>query len=58
MATQVAIDATEGLKHPSWIKCDNLISIPKSHLINFVGSLSKLKLEELDNALRFALALY
>jgi mRNA-degrading endonuclease toxin of MazEF toxin-antitoxin module len=37
--------------------CDNLVSIPKSELSNYVGSLSSLKLAELERALKIALDL-
>jgi mRNA interferase MazF len=57
LSTQVAIGSGEGLKHDSWIVCDNLRSLPKADLTQFVGSLSWSKLAELDEALRIALAL-
>ena len=57
LSTQVAIWPGEGLKHDSWIVCDNLRSVPKADLTQFVGSLSWSKLAELDEALRIALAL-
>jgi mRNA interferase MazF len=57
LSTQVAIGPSEGLKHESWIVCDNLRSLPKTDLTQFVGSLSYAKLAELDEALRVALAL-
>jgi mRNA interferase MazF len=57
LSTQVAIRITPGLKHESWIVCDNLRSLPKADLTQFVGSLSWAKLTELDEALRIALAL-
>ena len=57
LSTQVAIGQEEGLKHESWIACDNLRSLRKSDLTQFVGSLSWSKLTELDKALRVALAL-
>ena len=44
----------EGLKHDSWIMCDNLRSLPKTDLTQFVGTLSSCKLSELDRALRIA----
>jgi len=57
LSTEVAIGPSEGLKHESWIACDNLRSLPKTDLTQFVGSLSWSKLAELDEALRVALAL-
>lgn len=56
LSTQVAIGPSEGLKHDSWIVCDNLRSLPKADLTQFVGSLSWSKLAELDEALRITLA--
>jgi len=55
LATEVPIGIEEGMKHSSWIKCDNLVSIRKSRLTQFVGSLSHAKLRELKQALRIAL---
>lgn len=55
LSTQVPIGTDEGLKHASCIFCDNLVSIRKSELTNYVGQLSKTKLTELDRALRIAL---
>jgi mRNA interferase MazF len=55
--TQVAIGPDEGLKHSSWIMCDNLVSIRKTDFTGFVGSLSRHKIAELDYALKMALDL-
>ena len=55
IATQVLVGIDEGLKHESSIYCDDLISLPKSVLTNFVGSLSEKKLKELNQALKIAL---
>ena len=57
LSTQVAIGPEEGLKHASWIMCDNLVSLRKSDLTNFVGTLPGVKLAELNRALRMALDL-
>jgi len=57
LSTQVAVGPDEGLKHSSWIMCDNLVSIRKSELTDFVGSLSRTKLAELNQALAMALDL-
>ncbi len=57
LASQVEIGVEEGLKHQSGIHCDELISLPKSALTNFVGSLSAAKLGELNRALAAALDL-
>jgi mRNA interferase MazF len=55
LATQVPVGAGEGLKHDSSIHCDELVSLPKQALTNFVGILGPEKLEELDRALLVAL---
>jgi len=54
--TQVEVGIDEGLKHDSAVFCDDLISLPKRILTNYVGSLSDTKMEEVNNALRIALA--
>jgi mRNA interferase MazF len=56
-STQVSVGIDEGLKHESWILCDNLISLRKVQLTRFVGSLARSKVAELDRALKMALAL-
>ena len=55
--TQVEVGVDEGLKYDCAVFCDDLISIHKSFLTNYVGSLSDAKLEEVNNALRIALAI-
>jgi len=55
--TQVPVGIDEGLKHESWIFCDDLTGVRKSDLTQFLGSLSRSKLAELDQALRVALDL-
>ncbi|HEY1679638.1 MAG TPA: type II toxin-antitoxin system PemK/MazF family toxin [Candidatus Sulfotelmatobacter sp.] len=56
-STQVSVGVDEGLKHESWILCDNLVSLRKEKLTRFVGSLSSSKIADLDRALIIALAL-
>jgi mRNA interferase MazF len=55
LSTQVAVGIEEGLKHDSSIHCDELVSLPKSVLTDYVGSLSIEKVAELSKALRLAL---
>lgn len=57
LSTQIAVGIDEGLKHTSWITCDNLRSVDKAQLTQFIGSLSSTKLRELDRALTIALGL-
>lgn len=56
-SSQVLIGIDEGMKHDSWILCDNLVSVRKTDLTQFVGSLSNPKLTELNRALKIALRL-
>jgi mRNA interferase MazF len=55
LSTQVMIGIDEGMKHESSIHCDELVSLPKSVLTDYVGTLSAEKIEELNKALRIAL---
>lgn len=55
LATQVPVGPDEGLKHESSIHCDELVSLQKSVLTNFVGTLSPTKIQALNQALRLAL---
>ena len=57
LSTQVKIGPNEGLKHESSIHCDEIVSLRKSALTNYVGSLPPLKMEELEAALQIALEL-
>ena len=57
LSTQVSVGIEEGLKHESSIHCDALMSIPKSSLTQFIGTLSAAKMEELHQALCVALDL-
>lgn len=57
LATEIAVGIDEGLAHDSSIHCDALMSLPKSVLTNYVGSLSAAKLQALDRALLVALNL-
>jgi mRNA interferase MazF len=55
LTTQVAAGIQEGLKHDSGIHCDELVSLPKAVLTDYIGSLSESKGRELDKALMAAL---
>jgi len=55
LSTQVPVGIDEGLKHDSCIHCDELISLPKSMLTNYVGKLPPQKLQLLERALKIAL---
>jgi mRNA interferase MazF len=57
LSSQVLVGVAEGLKHDSSIHCDELISIPKAALTDFIGRLGQEKVQQLDVALEVALGL-
>jgi len=57
LGTQVPVGEGEGLRHASAIHCDGLVSLPKSALTDYVGSLGPQKLAALHIALKVALDL-
>ncbi len=57
LSTQVPVGPEEGLKHESAIHCDELVSLPKSALTDYVGTLSEPRLRDLNRALAIALEL-
>ncbi len=57
LSTQVAVGVAEGLKHPSWVLCDALVSLPKDRLTDFLGALPERKLAALRRALAISLDL-
>ncbi len=57
LSTQVLVGIDNGLKHESSIHCDELVSIPKRMLSDFIGTLSPAQMSKLDQALAIALEL-
>jgi len=57
LSTQVLVGIEQGLKHASSVHCDELVSLPKASLTNWVGGLSPQQMAALDDALRLALDL-
>jgi len=57
LSTQVPVGTAEGLKKESSIHCDELVSLPKSALTHYVGSLKAAGVRELNNALTISLGL-
>jgi mRNA interferase MazF len=55
LSTQVPVGAEHGLKHESSIHCDELVSLPKTLLTQFVGRLPASGLAALNRALVAAL---
>lgn len=57
LSTQLSVGPEEGLKHDSAIHCDELVSLPKSALTDYVGTLSASRIRDLNRALAVALEL-
>jgi mRNA interferase MazF len=57
LATQVPVGVAEGLAHESSLHCDEVVSLQKTVLTDYVGTLSPHKVAELNRALRVALDL-
>jgi mRNA interferase MazF len=57
LLTQVRVGIDEGLKHDSSIHCDELMTLPKSLLTHYIGTLPPEKIKELNQALKAALEL-
>ena len=57
LVTQVPVGVSEGLAHESAIHCDEVISLLKPVLTDYVGALSPQKIAALIRALRVALDL-
>ncbi len=55
--SQVEVGVEEGLKHESSVHCDELMSLLKASLTNYIGSISPAKLARLERALAFAVGL-
>ncbi|HEY6303691.1 MAG TPA: type II toxin-antitoxin system PemK/MazF family toxin [Terriglobales bacterium] len=37
LSTPVAVGPAEGLKHSGWVMCDNLVSLRKTDLTQYIG---------------------
>ena len=57
LSSQVPVGIDDGLKHDSAIHCDELISLSKTALTDYVGTLSADKIAQLNRALVVALDL-
>jgi mRNA interferase MazF len=55
--SEVALGIRDGLPRPCVINTDNLVTIPRALLESHIASLSAVKLEQLDAALRFSLGI-
>jgi mRNA interferase MazF len=57
LSTQVPVGPEEGLKKESSIHCDELVSLPKEALTDYVGSLRAEATRQMNAALAVALSL-
>ena len=57
LSTQIPVGVSEGLTHESSIHCDELISLPKSALTDFIGTLPPVKIEALNRSLAIAVGI-
>ena len=57
LATQVQVGVEEGLAHDSSLHCDEIVSLTKAVLTDYVGTLSPQKIAALNRGLRVALDL-
>ena len=58
LSTQALISTDEVVKHKSSIHCDELVSLPKGLLTNYIGRLSEQKIKELDHSLKISLDIF
>ncbi|MEX0784890.1 MAG: type II toxin-antitoxin system PemK/MazF family toxin [Dehalococcoidia bacterium] len=56
--TEVSVGPEHGMKQPSWLRCDEVTSLAKDRLNDYVGSLPEGKLLEVDHALIVALGIH
>src|SRR5215469_18647054 len=57
LSTQLEVGPEEGLRHAGCVFCDDLQSLPKAMLTQYVGTLSEAKMERVNQALGLALGL-
>jgi mRNA interferase MazF len=57
LPTEVPVGGESGLRHLSALHCDNILSLSRATLRDYVGSLPTHKLAEVNQALTVALAL-
>lgn len=55
IATEVPVGPKDGLRHYSVIRCDEVTSVEKKRLVDYVGSLDESRMREVNRALAIAL---
>ena len=54
---EIAPDAANGLQQTSYVKCEQIITISRDRLAEFIGTLSENQMQQIDFALKRVLAL-
>ena len=57
VASEVALSQSDGVPRPSVVNCDVLLTVPKARLVRQMTRLSASKMDEVHQAVRFALDL-
>ncbi len=57
LPSEILLDHRDGFAEACAVNCDDLHSVPKTRLERRLGRLSEMRIEALDDALRFALQL-
>ena len=57
IASEVSLTRADGMPHGCVVNCDVLLTVPKSRLVNRITKLSATKMNEVAQAIRFALDL-
>ena len=57
LTTEVSITPDDGLKHESWLRCDEVTSVARGLLTDYIGSLSASRMTQVSRALAIALAI-
>jgi mRNA interferase MazF len=55
IATEVPVGPGDGLRHDSVVRCDEVTSVEKRRLVDYVGSLPESRMREVNRALAIAL---
>ncbi len=57
LATEVPIGPDHGLKQTSFLRCDEVTSVPRSRMRDFIGLLPEAKMREVSRSLAIALGI-
>lgn len=57
IAVEVPLGPTEGVPRPSVANADSITTVPRSAILNYIGTIPRAKLEDLERAIKYALDL-